>query len=185
MKSREMRALTFFADLDQVAALRRHARTVVRDGRVSVSGVIRDAIEEYLARHAGKRRASRWVDWRGGVRGRASTGKTPPRIMLHLRDAKRLELLRLHARTLKGTHRTVGRAIRAAIDEYMAAHAKEVRELLRRRRGILGDEAFRVWKRWVERGEWYEGLTAGKLHGLTLERQAARVEEAARRRGGE
>lgn len=66
----------------------------------------------------------------------------------------------------------------------MAAHAKEVGELLRRRRGVLGDKAFRVWKRWVERGEWYEGISTKRLHGLRLEREAARVEEAARRRGG-
>ena len=130
-----MRAFTFFADLDQIAALRRHARSVVRDGQASVSGAIRDAVGEYLARHAGRRRTPGWADWHDGVGAKAAIGKTPPRIMLHLRDAKRLELLRLQAKTLKGTHRTVGRVIRAAIDEYLTAHAEERREFLQQQGG--------------------------------------------------
>lgn len=72
--------------------------------------------------------------------------------MLHLRDRKRLKLLRLQAQALKGTHRTAGRVIRAAIDEYLAAHAGERRKALHKKRLKLGDEWFLTWKRGVERG---------------------------------
>ncbi len=120
MKARHWRTFTFFADKRQITVLRRYARTL-EDGQ-SVSELIREAIAEYLARRAPEQRALSRKLWGGGVRQRAGTGKTPPRIMLHLRDPRRLELLRLQAKTLKGTHRTVGGVIRAAIDQYLVAH---------------------------------------------------------------
>jgi len=118
----------------------------------SVSAVVREAVAEYLARHAGERPPAKLREWQLGLSGRVGRGKTPPRIMLHLRDRKRLKLLRLQAQALKGTHRTAGRVIRAAIDEYLAAHAEERREALRKKRLKLGDEWFLIWKRRVERG---------------------------------
>jgi hypothetical protein len=60
--------------------------------------------------------------------------------------------LRLQSKTLKGTHRTVGRVIRAAIDEYLEAHGEERRQLLREKQQKLGNEWFLTWKRRVERG---------------------------------
>ncbi len=120
MKARNWRTFTFFADERQIAVLRRYARTL-EDGQ-SVSELIREAIAAYLARRAPQQRALSRKLLGGGVRQRAGSGKTPPRIMLHLRDSRRLKLLRLRAKTLKGTHRTVGGVIRAAIDEYLVTH---------------------------------------------------------------
>jgi len=151
VKSRKMRVVNFFTDDRQLKALRRHARTL-EDGRASVAAVIRQAIDEFLVRHAGARPSAKMREWQLGLSGKVGRGKTPPRIMLHLRDRKRLELVRLQAQALKGTHRTAGRVIRAAIDEYLAAHAEERREALREKRLKLGDESFLTWKRRVERG---------------------------------
>jgi hypothetical protein len=129
MKARK-RTLTFFADEGQIMALRRYARKA--EDPQSVSGLIREAIAGYLARHVPKRGVLSRNDWAGGMRLGVGTGKTPPRIMLHLRDRRRLDLLRLQAKTLKGTHRTVGRVIRAAIDEYLTTHVTERRQFLER-----------------------------------------------------
>lgn len=145
-----MRFISLYADERQLKALRHAAR--LEEGRASVAALIREAIEEYLARHAGKRPSGRWKGWQEGLSLQVGRGKTPPRIMLHLRDRARLKLLRLQSQTLKGTHRTVGRVIRAAIDEYLEAHAEERRQLLREKRLKLGDEWFLAWKRRVERG---------------------------------
>ncbi len=147
MKLKKRRMVNFFTDEEQMKALRRHARRMLEDGRASVSGVIREAIAEYLVRHAGERRAGKWTSWREGLGGRAGIGKTPARIMLHLRDPKRLEQLRVQAKTLKGTHRTVGRVIRKAIDEYLSAHEKERREYLRRERSLMRKERRKVIRR--------------------------------------
>lgn len=143
--------VNFFTEEEQVEALRRHARRL-KEGRASVSAVIREAIEEYLARHAGKRPSGKWKGREDGLSLLAGRGKTPPRIMLHLGDRKRLKLLRLQSQTLKGTHRSVGRVIRAAIDEYLEVHAEERRQLLQEKRRVLERKWFLAWKRGVERG---------------------------------
>ena len=146
MKSGRRRVVAFTVDEAQAKALRRHARAQ-RDERRSVSRLMREAIAEYLARHAAEARDPEPLWW-----GKAGSGKTPPRIMLHLRDAKRLEVLRLHAKTLKGTHRTVGRVIRAAIDEYLEGHEAELRGFLERKESALPPREFRRWMRWVAGG---------------------------------
>lgn len=147
VKSGRRRVLAFTVDEAQVEALRRYARKQ-RDERRSVSRLIREAIADYLAAHAVGVRVSEPLWW-----GRAGSGKTPPRIMLHLRDAKRLEVLWLQAKTLPGTHRTVGRVIRAAIDEYLEAHETERRKFLERKRSVLPPGEYPRWKRWVAGGE--------------------------------
>lgn len=159
MRRKKLRFVTFQTDRSQVEALRR-AASRREHGRHGVSEVIRDAIAGYLAAHepAGPRAArmagENPVPWRAG------RGKGPPRIMLHLRDTERLRLLQLQTRTLKGTHRTVGRVIRAAIDEYLAAHAPEREELLKRKREELGDRLFSAWKR--------KALRDSEPHDVTL-----------------
>lgn len=145
MKTRRTRLVTFYTEEEQFKNLDRYARALEN---ASVSWVIREAIAEYLVRHAGERRSGNWM----GREGRGGTGKTPPRILLHLRDRKRLKLLRLQAQAFKGTHRTAGRVIRAAIDEYLEAHAEERREALRKKRIKFGDEWFLLWKQRVEGG---------------------------------
>src|SRR6266487_4760013 len=149
MKPTKQRSVTFLADEDQIRVLR---RTMSLLERRSVSEQIREAVTEYLARQEKMRREVP----EGGVRRRAGAGKTPPRILFHLEDPKRLERLRLHARTLKGTHRTVGRVIRLAIDQYLEAHARDLAEFLRRRQHELGP-SYRSWKCRVTEGKLYGG----------------------------
>lgn len=146
--------LAFTVDDTQVKALRRFAKKQI-DERRSVSILLREAIAEYLTAHAPEARAAQPLWWR-----KAGRGKTPPRIMLHLRDAKRLEVLRLQAKTLPGTHRTVGRVIRAAIDDYLEAHEEERRELLERQQSALPPKEYLRRKRWVARGERHQGSSS-------------------------
>jgi hypothetical protein len=139
----------FYTTEKQAGALRRFAGS---PGQRLLSAVVRDAVAEYLKRHAGERPPETMREWQEGQARRTGRGKTPPRIILHLRDRKRLKLLRLQAQALKGTHRTAGRVIRAAIDEYLEAHAEERREALRKKREKLGEELFPAWKKKIERG---------------------------------
>jgi len=150
MKRRVTRVVAFHIDEKKLKALR-HAGRVEGD-RIPVAAQIREAIDGYLDRLAGKRPSGKWESRQEGLSLRVGRGKTPPRIMLHLGDRARLKLLRLQSKTLKGTHRTVGRVIRAAIDEYLEAHGEELRQLLREKRLKLGNEWFLTWKRQVERG---------------------------------
>lgn len=151
MKTGKWQTFTLLIDPAQVEALRLHSREL-EDGYPSIARVIREAVAEYLSRHTGRRRTLARLREMAPIPSRAGTGKTPARIMLHLRETRRLELLRLHARTLKGTHRTVGRVIRVAIDDYLEAHDQELKEFLRLKRSKLGGQPFRAWKRWIERG---------------------------------
>jgi hypothetical protein len=159
-KRKRYQARVYNADESQLLTLRRLARST-EDGE-SVSALIRTAITEYLARHTGKN-VSLPFGSEGGVRKRAGYGKTAPRIMLHLRDPKRLELLRLHARMLPGTHRTVGRVIRAAVDEHLRTHERELTEFLQRTRDELGKKRFQTWMKQIVRGEIHQGRGSGKL----------------------
>ncbi len=138
--------LMLYTTEKQARALRRFAAS----RKVALSAVVRDAVAEYLERYADEPLPRPGEFW--GPAAKAGTGKTPPRIMLHLSDRKRLKMLRIQSKTLKGTHRSVGRVIRAAIEDYLEAHAKERRELLRGQRLKLGKRSFSTWKRSVERG---------------------------------
>lgn len=159
MSSGKRRTVVFQTDERQLEALRLHARALERDGRRSVARVIREAIGEYLSAHAGERRGLRREDGLDPLPWFAGRGKTPARIMLHLRDAKRLKLLRLHSALLPGTHRTVGRVIRAAIDEYLETHEEELADFLKDKRAELRD-FFPTWKGWVLRGGRQKGMGA-------------------------
>jgi hypothetical protein len=143
------RLVVFYTTEKQAKALRRFAGSP--PARM-LSAVVREALAEYLERHAGERPPERMREWQEGQSRRTGRGKAPPRIMLHLTDRKRLKLLRLQSQALSGTHRTAGRVIRAAIDEYLEAHAQERREALRKKREKLGEELFLAWKKGIERG---------------------------------
>lgn len=156
--------MTFGTDEGQVADLRIHTRAF-EDGPQSVARVIREAISEYLAAHATERQVLKWKPMSQVVRRppkRTGKRKARPRITLQLKDRKRLEKLRLQARASKGTRKSVGGVICVAIDEYLEAHKEELREFLRQKRRLLGEELFPIWKQNVMCRSRQEGIDGGR-----------------------